>query len=165
LFFASIARLDQTSKGAIVMPTSIWVSYPTDDMERSKAFYTVLGATINPRFTDDNAACWVWAENIYTMVLKREFFATFTDKDVGQAGSSAQFQIAFSRDSREDVDAVIEAGLAAGGSEHGQAQDYGFMYSRDLEDPDGNIVSFTYMLSEAAELGPAAYMATQQAQA
>jgi predicted lactoylglutathione lyase len=99
------------------------------------------------------------------MVLKREFFATFTDKDVGQAGSSAQFQIAFSRDSREDVDAVIEAGLAAGGSEHGQAQDYGFMYARDLEDPDGNIVSFTYMLSEAAELGPAAYMATQQAQA
>src|ERR1700759_1448583 len=102
------------------MPTNIFVSYPTDDLERSKAFYTALGATINPLFTDDNAACLVWDENIYTMVLKREFFATFTDKPVGDAATTAQFQIAFSRESREAVDEVIEAGLAAGGSEHGQ---------------------------------------------
>ena len=60
----------------------------------------------------------------------------------GHAATTAQFQIAFSRESRQDVDAAIEAGLAAGGSEHGQAQDYGFIYTRDLEDPDGNIVAF-----------------------
>jgi hypothetical protein len=155
---------DQTTKGATIVPTNIFVSYPTDDLDRSKAFYTALGATINPLFTDDNAVCLAWDENIYTMVLKREFFATLTDKQVGQAATAAQFQIAFSRDSREDVDAVIEAGLAAGGSEHGQAQDYGFMYTRDLEDPDGNVVAFNYMVPEAAELGPEAWMATQQAQ-
>jgi uncharacterized protein len=143
------------------MPTNIFVSYPSDDLERSKAFYTALGATINPLFTDDNAACLVWDENIFTMVLKREFFATFTEKDVSQPATSPQFQIAFSRDSREDVDAVIEAGLAAGGSEHGQVQDYGFMYARDLEDPDGNVVSFNYMIPEAVEKGPQAYMAEQ----
>jgi len=141
------------------MPTNIFVSYPSDDLERSTAFYSALGATINPLFTDENAVCWVWDDNIYTMVLKRDFFASFTDKQVGDAATAAQFQIAFSRDSRADVDAVIEAGLAAGGSEHGQAQDYGFMYSRDLEDPDGNIVCFNYMVPEAAELGPEAYMA------
>jgi uncharacterized protein len=143
------------------MPTNIFVSYPTDDFERSKTFYAALGATLNPLFTDENAACWVWDDNIYTMVLKREFFASFTDKQIGDATTTAQFQIAFSRDSRADVDAVIEAGLAAGGSEHGEAQDYGFMYSRDLEDPDGNIVCFNYMVPEAAELGPEAYMAQQ----
>ena len=141
------------------MPTNIFVSYPTDDLERSKAFYTALGATINPLFTDDNAVCLVWDENIYTMVLKREFFATFTDKQVADAATTAQFQIAFSRDSREEVDTVVEAGLNAGGSEPRPAQDYGFMYSRDLEDPDGNIVAFHYMAPEAAELGPEAYMA------
>jgi len=140
------------------------VSYPTDDLERSKAFYTALGAEINPLFTDDNAVCLVWEENIFTMVLKREFFATFTHKPVGRAASSAQFQIAFSRDSREEVDAVIEAGLEAGGILHGETQDYGFMYARDLEDPDGNVVSFNYMVPGAVEMGPAAYMA-QQAQA
>jgi predicted lactoylglutathione lyase len=130
------------------MPTTIFASYPTDDLERSKAFYTAVGATINPRFTDDNAACLAWDDNIFTMVLKREFFATFTDKQVSQAATTAQFQIAFTRDSS---------------SEHGQAQDYGFMYTRDLEDPDGNVVAFNYMVPEAAELGPEAYLA-QQAQ-
>jgi predicted lactoylglutathione lyase len=145
------------------MATNIFVSYPTDDLERSKAFYTALGAELNPQFTDENAACLVWDENIFTMVVRRDFFATFTDKPVGDAASTAQFQIAFSRDSREDVDAVIEAGLAAGGTEHGAPQDYGFMYARDLEDPDGNVVSFNYMIPEAVELGPAGYMA-QQAQ-
>jgi predicted lactoylglutathione lyase len=144
------------------MPTNIFVSYPTDDLDRSKAFYMALGATINPLLSDDNAVCLAWDDNIYTMVLKREFFASFTDKQVGHAATTAQFQIAFSRDSREDVDALIEAGLAAGGSEHGEVQDYGFMYARDLEDPDGNIISFTYMAAEAVKMGPKAYLAAQQ---
>ena len=145
------------------MPTNIFVSYPTANLDRSKAFYTALGATINPLFTDENAACLVWDENIYLMVLKREFFATFTDKQVADPATTAQVQIAFSRDSREDVDTVTKAGLAAGGSEPRPAQDLGFMYSRDLEDPDGNIVAFLYMVPEAAEQGPEAYLA-QQAQ-
>ena len=143
------------------MATSIFVSYPTADIDRSKAFYTALGATVNPLFTDENAVCLVWDENITTMVLKREFFATFTDKQVGDPATTAQFQVAFSRDSRADVDAVIEAGLGAGGAEPRPAQDFGFMYSRDLEDPDGNNLSFLYMETQAAEQGPQAYLAEQ----
>jgi uncharacterized protein len=146
------------------MPTNIFVSYPSDDLERSAAFYTALGATINPLFTDENAVCLVWDENITTMVLKREFFATLTDKPVGDAATSARFQIAFSRDSRDEVDTVVEAGLAAGGSEPRPAEDYGFMYSRDLEDPDGHIIAFLFMEPEAAEKGPEAYLA-ERAQA
>jgi uncharacterized protein len=145
------------------MPTNIFVSYPTADLGRSKAFYTALGATINPLFSDENAACLAWEENIYFMMLKREFFATFTDKQVADPATTAQVQSAFTRDSRADVDAAIEAGLAAGGTEHGAAQDLGFMYSRDLEDPDGNVVAFLWMAPEAVEEGPEAYLA-QQAQ-
>jgi uncharacterized protein len=143
------------------MPTNIFVSYPTADLDRSTAFYTALGATINPLFTDDNAACLVWEENIFLMVLKREFMATFTDKQLADPATTAQVQIAFTRESRDDVDAVAEAGLSAGGSEPRPAQDFGFMYSRDLEDPDGNIVAFIYMVPEAAEKGPEAYLAAQ----
>ncbi len=143
------------------MPTNIFVSYPADDLERSRTFYTAVGATVNPLFTDENAICLVWDKNITTMVLKREFFATFTDKQIGDPSTSAQFQVAFTRESREEVDAVVEAGLAAGGTEPRPVQDYGFMYSRDLEDPDGNTVAFIYMLPEAAEMGPEAYLAAQ----
>jgi len=144
--------------------THIFVNIPTGDLERAKAFYTSLGAGINPLFTDENAACIVWDENIFFMVLTREYFSTFTDKQVADTATTAQALIALSRDSRADVDDVLAAGLAAGGREPRPGQDYGFMYSRDLEDPDGNILEFLYMDSAAAERGPEAYLA-EQAQA
>ena len=137
------------------MPTNVIVSYAGTDLDRSAAFYTALGATINPLFTDENAVCLVWDDNITTMVLKREFFATFTDKELGDPATSAQFQIAFSRTPGRGRQ-LVEAGLAAGGSEPRPAQDFGFMYGRDLEDPDGNTVAFIYMVPEAVEKGPKA---------
>ncbi len=139
--------------------TNIFVNLPTDDLERSKTFYTALGASINPHFTDDNGACIVWDDNVYFMVLTKEFFSTFTDKQVADPRTTAQTFVGMSCDSRERVDAIVEAGLAAGGSEPRPASDYGFMYSRDLEDPDGNAVGFLYMVPEAIEKGPQAYMA------
>ncbi len=139
--------------------TSIFVNLPTTDLERAKAFYTSLGADINPLFTDENAACIVWDENVYFMVLTKEYFSTFTEKQVADPKTHAQALIALSRDSRDDVDTVLAAGLANGGTEPKPVQDYGFMYSRDLEDPDGNILEFLYMDPEAAAKGPEVYMA------
>ena len=146
------------------MSTKVFVNLPTADLERSKAFYTALGCDINPLFTDENAACIVWSDDAYFMVLTREYFGTFTDKQVVDARSAAQVLVALSRDSREDVDDVLAKGLAAGGTEPKPAQDYGFMYSRDLEDPDGNILEFLYMDSAAAEQGPEAFLAEQGAE-
>lgn len=143
------------------MSTKVCISYPTADLARSKAFYTALGATVNPLFTDENAVYLAWDENISLMMLKRELMATFTDKQLADPATTAQVQVAFSRDSREDVDAVAEAGLAAGGSEPRPAQELGFMYSRDLEDPDGNIVAFVYVEPQATEQGPGAHEAEQ----
>ena len=113
-------------------------------------------------FTDENAACVVWDEQIFFMVLTKEYFGTFTDKALADTSTSAQVLIALSRDSREDVDAVLAAGLAAGGTEPRAAQDLGFMYSRDLEDPDGNILEFLYMDPAAVEQGPEAFMAESE---
>ncbi len=144
--------------------THIFVNVPTNDLEKAKAFYTALGAEINPLFTDENAACIVWGDNIQMMVLTKEYLSTFTDKEIIDPRTHAQVQIAFSRDPREEVDRVLEAGLANGGSEPRPAQDYGFMYSRDLDDPDGNGLAFLFMEPQAAEQGPDAYLA-EQAQA
>ena len=143
--------------------TSIFVNLPTTDLDRSKAFYEALGFSINPLFTDENAACVVLDENIYFMVLTREYLGTFTDKQIIDTKTQAQTSISFTRDSRDEVDAVLALGLAAGGSEPREAQDYGFMYSRDLEDPDGNILGFLYMEPAAVEQGPDAFMAQQGA--
>ncbi|MFD4421058.1 VOC family protein [Agromyces sp. NPDC058484] len=143
--------------------TSIFVNLPTTDLERSKAFYEALGCSINPAFTDENAACVVFGDNLYFMVLTRDYLGTFTDKQIIDPKTHAQTSIAFTRDSRDDVDEVVAKGLAAGGTEPREAQDYGFMYSRDLEDPDGNILGFLYMEPAAAEQGPEAWADAQGA--
>ena len=137
--------------------TQIFVNIATTDLERSKAFYTALGCEINPLFTDENAACVVWSEGIYFMVLTREYLSTFTTKTIADPREVAQAIIALTRDSRADVDSVVAAGVAAGGVEPRPATDLGFMYTRDLEDPDGNILEFFHMDPVAAEQGPEAF--------
>ena len=144
--------------------TSIFVNIPTTDLERAKTYYTAIGCTINPRFTDENAACLVWTDDIVFMVLTKEYFATFNDKEYADPQTHAQVLISISRDSREHVDRTIDAGVANGGTNPGDPQDYGFMYARDLIDPDGNGIQFMYMDPQAAAQGPEAFMA-EQAQA
>jgi predicted lactoylglutathione lyase len=144
--------------------THIFVNIPTNDLERSKAYYTALGCALNPLFTDENAACIVWSDQIFFMVLTREYFATFTDKEFADPKTHAQVLLSISRETREDVDRIVEAGVAAGGTAPGEPQDFGFMYARDLIDPDGNGIQFMWMDPEAAAKGPEAFMA-EQAQA
>lgn len=138
------------------MNAMIFVNLATDDLERAKEFYTALGCEINPLFTDENAASIVWSEEIYFMILTREFFSNFTEKKQIDARDSAQVLIALTRDSRDHVDQTLAAGLAAGGSEPTPPQEMGFMYSRTLEDLDGNLLEFTYMDPAAAVDGPPA---------
>ncbi|AIY01876.1 hypothetical protein ART_2277 [Arthrobacter sp. PAMC 25486] len=147
------------------MATQVFVNLPTADLDRSKAFFEGIGWAIQPNFTDENAACILVDENIYLMVLTPTFYATFTDKTIIDPSTHLQVQTAFSRDSREDVDAMLEKVLAAGGAEPRPAQDMGFMYARDFEDPDGNWFSAMWMDPKAAEQGPEAFMAEQEQQA
>jgi uncharacterized protein len=140
----------------------MFVNLPVTDLERAKAFYTALGFTINPLFTDHNAACVVVDDgHNYFMILVREFFQTFTDLPIGDPAVNPSTATAIFVDSREDVDAAVTAGLAAGGSEARPASDYGFMYQRQLTDPDGNLIEFGWMDPTAATEGPGA--ATDQA--
>ena len=143
--------------------TAMFVNLPVTDLERAKAFYTAVGFTINPAFTDHNAACVVVEEDhSYFMLLTREYFQTFTDLPLGDPAVSPSVSTAIFLDTREAVDKAVADGLAAGGSEPHPASDYGFMYQRQLNDPDSNILEFGYMDPVAAEQGPEAF-ADQQA--
>ena len=128
----------------------IFVNLPSTDLDRSRRFYTALGCTINPTFSDDTAICVVWDDTIYFMVLTREKFQQFTNKELVDPFTQVQTLVALSRDSGEHVDSTLEAGIEAGGKEIGSSQDYGFMYMRTLEDPDGNVLEFSYMDPRAA---------------
>ncbi|MDQ1580643.1 MAG: uncharacterized protein QOD05_1418 [Microbacteriaceae bacterium] len=142
--------------------TTMFVNLPVTDLERAKAFYTSIGFTINPLFTDHNAACVVVEEDhSYFMILMREYFQTFTDLPIGDPALNPSVATAIFLDSREAVDKAVADGIAAGGAEPQPASDYGFMYQRQLTDPDGNFLEFGWMDPVAAAQGPEAF-ANQQ---
>ena len=140
----------------------IFVNLPVTDLDRAKAFYTAIGFTINPMFTDHNAACVVVEEgHSYFMIETREFFQSMTKLTIGDPAVNPTSGTSIFLDSREAVDAAVAAGVAAGGAEVGQPADYGFMYQRGLTDPDGNILEFGWMDKVAAAEGPEAFMNQQ----
>ena len=136
----------------------MFVNLPVTDLDRAKSFYEALGFRINPLFTDHNAACVVVEEDHnYFMILTREYFQTFSALPIGDPAVNPSVATAIFVESREAVDKAVTDGLAAGGSEARPASDYGFMYQRQLSDPDGNLIEFGWMDPTAAAQGPEAF--------
>jgi predicted lactoylglutathione lyase len=131
--------------------TAMFVNLPVTDLERAKTFYAGVGLTPNPAMSDHNGACFVVEpDHSYLMVLTREYFQTFTDLPIGDPARNPSVSTAIFLDSRDAVDATVADGLAAGGTEPHPATDYGFMYQRQLNDPDGNILEFGWFDPAAA---------------
>jgi hypothetical protein len=127
------------------MTKMIFVNLPVTNLKNSMAFYASLGFTNNPHFTDDSAACMVWSETINVMLLSHARWRTFTTRDIPPSTSS-EVMLALSCDSREAVDAMNSAAAAHGGiADINPMQDLGFMYNRNLADPDGHVWEAMWM--------------------
>ena len=132
------------------MTPMIFVNLPVADLNASMAFYEALGFTNNPQFTDETAACMVWSDTINVMILTRDKWRSFTDRPIPPSNSS-EVMLALSCDSREAVDRMNEAAATTGGTaDINPVQDHGWMYGRDLADPDGHVWGPVWMDMEAA---------------
>jgi predicted lactoylglutathione lyase len=127
------------------MATQIFMNLPVRDLDRSVQFFTALGFSFNPDYTDENATCMVINDDAYVMLLVEKFFKTFTSKEIVDATSATEAIMAFSVDSRDAVDQMVGKALAAGGTESQPVQDYGFMYSHSFQDPDGHLWEVMWM--------------------
>ncbi len=127
------------------MTTSIFVNLPVADLPASKAFFTSLGFSFNAQFTDETAAALVIDDSIYFMLLTKPKFSEFITLPIADAKQATQALYAISRDSKLEVDEIMTAALAAGGTEPRPVQDLGFMYSRAFADLDGHIWEFLWM--------------------
>ena len=121
------------------MPKSLFISLPVSDLGASIAFYKALGFGQNPQLSDEDGAAMVWSDAINVMLLTHGKWRTFTSRPIPPPTSS-EVSLALALDGREDVDAMIAAAVAHGGTgDINPAQDLGFMYGRDLIDPDGHV--------------------------
>lgn len=132
------------------MTQLVFINLPVTDLPRAIRFYEAVGASVNPQFTDETAACMVFSETIFVMLLTHAKFAQFARKPIADAHRTTQVLICLSRDSREAVDEITgKAGAAGGILDPSPVQDYGFMYGRSFEDPDGHIFGVMWMDPEA----------------
>ncbi len=109
------------------------------------AFFTRLGFTFNPKFTDENATCMIVGDNIFVMLLVEKFFKTFTPKALCDATKQTEVIVCLSVDNRKEVDDLVGKAVAAGGTTPRKAQDHGFMYQHGFQDPDGHLWELVHM--------------------
>lgn len=127
------------------MAKQIFINLAVKDLQKSVNFYTALGFTVNPQFSDHTATCMVWSDSIFVMLLTHEKFSSFTSKPIADTKSAVAGLFSLSLDSVEEVNNIMEAGLAAGGTEPNEMRDYGFMQQRTIEDFDGHTWEVFYM--------------------
>lgn len=127
------------------MTKTIFISLPVTDLPASTAFYKALGFEQHPRMSGDASACMAWSESIRLMLVTHAKWRTFTQRPFPPAGTSG-LMLSLAMDSREAVDAINRAASAHGGqADANPPEDFGFMYSRDLADPDGHLWATFWM--------------------
>ncbi|HWI84159.1 VOC family protein [Ramlibacter sp.] len=127
------------------MPRQIYVNLPVRDLAATKAFFTALGFSFHPQFSNDQGACMVIGEHSFVMLLVEPFFQTFTKKPVADATRSTEVLVCLSCASRAEVDQLVAKALAAGGTAPQPPLDHGFMYGHGFTDLDGHMWELTYM--------------------
>lgn len=127
------------------MAQQIFVNLPVKQLNTAVDFFTKLGFSFDPQFTDDNATCMMVGENIFVMLLVQDFFQTFTAKPVADAHQSTEVLVCLALASRQEVDDLVAKAQAAGGRVPNPPKDYGFMYGHGFEDLDGHIWELVYM--------------------
>jgi hypothetical protein len=127
------------------MATQIFVNLPVRNLNKTIQFFTKLGFTFNPQFTNENATCMVIGKEIFVMLLVEKFFKTFTKKEICDTAKNTEVIVALSAESRQKVDQMVSKAVEAGGKETREPQDHGWMYGRSFQDIDGHLWEIIYM--------------------
>lgn len=121
------------------MSSMIFINLPVTDLARSRSFYEALGFVNNPTFSDEAGACMVLSDVIHVMLLTQEKWRGFTTRPICPRGTS-EVSLAFTCESREAVNRLVETGAAHGGTaDVNPPEDHGFMFQRTICDPDDHI--------------------------
>ena len=123
----------------------VFINLAVRDLIKSTDFYTALGFTNNPQFSDDSTKCMVWSESIYVMLHTHKKITTFTNKPIADTKTNIAGLFSLSVSSLDEVNKITDNGLKAGGIEPNEMRDYGFMQQRTIEDFDGHTWEIFFM--------------------
>jgi uncharacterized protein len=115
------------------MSTKIFVDLPVRDLTASIEFFTKLGFSFNPQFTDETATCMVVSEDIFVMLLTHAKFKTFTSKEICDATKSTEVLVCLTSASREKLNEMVQKAVVAGGTTYNEPKDHGFMYAHGFQ--------------------------------
>ena len=127
------------------MAKQIFINLAVSDLAKSMEFYTALGFSNNPQFSDETGKCMVWSESIFVMIMTHEKFSSFATKPIANTKTNLAGLFSLSMDNLEAVNKMMTDGLKAGGIEPTEMKDYGFMQQRTIEDFDGHTWEIFYM--------------------
>jgi len=128
------------------MAKQVFINLPVSDLKKSMDFYTAIGFINNPQFTDETAACMVFSDEIFVMLLTHAKFREFCgQREIVNTHTTAAVINALSAESPDEVKDFLGRALAAGGKETNQLQDYGFMLQGSFADPDGHLWEVFHM--------------------
>ena len=127
----------------------IFVNLGTKDLKRANDFFTALGYSFNPQYSDEKATCMVVSESIYVMILTDQYFQTFSPKTVADASKTCEVIVCLSCDTREQVDEIVKKAVKAAGKTYNEPKDHGFMYQHGFLDPDGHIWEYIAMAAQS----------------
>jgi predicted lactoylglutathione lyase len=127
------------------MASKIFINLAVKDLKKSIIFFTKLGFTFNPQFTDESATCMIIAENIFAMLVTEERFKDFTKKEICNAHKNTEVLLAIDAETKEKVDEMVKNAVDAGGSIYMEPQDDGWMYGHSFADLDGHQWEIFYM--------------------
>ena len=127
------------------MTRQVFINLAVKDLQKSTDFYTALGFTNNPQFSDDTSKCMVWSDTIFVMIMTHEKFSTFATKPIADTKSAVAGLFSLSVSSLDEVNKIVSNGLEVGGTEPHEIRDYGFMQQRTIEDYDGHTWEIFFM--------------------
>lgn len=127
------------------MHSNMFVNLPVKDLPKAVEFFSAVGYTFNPQFTDETATCMILGPNNYAMLLIHDRFQGFAPAPIADTQATTGVLVSLSVESRDEVDALVQRAVAAGGTTYREVDDYGFMRSWGYRDLDGNVWEVFWM--------------------
>lgn len=127
------------------MSRLIFVNLPVENVAASRAFFAGLGFEFNEQFCDQQTACMAISDSAWVMLLEHDRFRVFIEDDICDTATAREVLTCISADTREGVDTLVDAAIAAGGTKWMEPHDADYMYSRAFRDLDNHVWEVMWM--------------------